>query len=258
MANYIYISDRLTLNEILGFIDELDEELIEAFDFVPNPKLDKAQQKTYRLKDHFEAYFYNCVCRYRKNEVEIARKRFMSIVFNNIFIIKQLRKLKEEIIHDLQDWDLYRDETITDQSTNATGNLTIANNLETTMKTERNLIEGQLIGQSDAATMSSLRGKTKKAIESKGLIDKSENKMMDYLDPNSRNVQHTISKFGGSNLDTTSTRGNDNQSHRNNSSTKGSVFVSNPYKDRITYLRQEIPELTSLFLSKFRPMFCNM
>lgn len=251
---YIFFEERVSVDELAKYFEEVDEELIDPFDFDPNPHRTE-NKKTYRISDWFKVYFNGRLCRYKKSQTDLAKIHFMQCLHEAAPVSKQMKKFKDSILNELDNFGLYQDEHKQIYEHDNTGNTNSSANLNSSATDKRDLKEAQLIGASDAATMSTLRNQTKKVVETKGLLDKSNEKYFDFLDPNARNVQHTVAIFGGSNTNTLSSTNTNVITAVGKSKGVTTNASSNPYKDRIEYLNRQLPSLTNRFLEFFTPLF---
>lgn len=246
---YIYSGQRITVEEISKFFDECDPEVINHLGY------QKSNGLILGIKDFFISHFHGCLCRYRKGEERIANAKFHLIYSDNIIALQKIIKYKDEIYHDLQRWSIYQDETHTTYKNTGSGNSTSTADSTGELNHTRNLIDGTLSGSSSAATMGTLRSDTLKVIESKNVLQKSDKKMLDYLDPNTKEVQQTINLYGGSDQNRSNQNNRASGSYNTLNNAESSSTSSNPFKDRLTYLNMKIPSLLTEFLENFRVLF---
>lgn len=255
MSVSVFWGERLSVDEVAAFFDRMPSELTEPLHIKEG--VDSSGNHVYlTINDMFKAHYRGCTCRFGKNEADVALIRFKTQFYDNRWIIAQIAK-ELEILGDLCNFGLYQNEIKTTNSATFQNTHNTNNQQTQTVTNTRNLIDGVLAGSSDAATMGTLRGETLKVIEARKVIEKSENKILDYMDPNVKSLQQTVSISGGS--DSSSTNLTHAINGVNNSNNSGQSFTasSNPQQDRLTFINTKIPELRNKFLDVFRCLFYN-
>lgn len=246
---WVVASERIEVETVASWFDEIDQDLTSPFNW------QKADGTILTIKDFFKSQFKGLLCRYKKGEELMANIKFHQIFSDHIFEALKVKKFKEEIVKDLQNWDLYQDEVKTkyknlSDNTNAT-----STNQQTTNLQERDLIDGNLSGSSDAATMGRSIDKTDKVIATRDIINKSPNKLLDYMHPNVRQMSQSVTIQAGNDKHTNQMNYSSNITNKGNTTGDSFVASSNPLKDRLTFLGISVPSLISGFLDNFRIMF---
>lgn len=249
----IFGTEFLTSKEISAFFDELPAQSIEPLHVFEG--VDSSGNHRYlTVHKMFECHFRDCVSRFKKTESEMALVMFKTIFYDNRWLVAKIGK-EVEVLQELCDFKLYHHEVKYTSNDTHDSNNTSTFNQDQIITDERNMIDGNLVGTSDAATMGTIRDKTLKAIEARKVIEKSENKILDYMDPNVKTLTQNITVYGGTNKNTLAlnTRSTNTTGIRNNANS--STISSNPQEDRITFLKTELPKLRCEFFNLFRAMF---
>lgn len=250
--NYTLDSDRLSVDEVASFFDQVQpEELINELGY------QKRDGTLLGIKDFFRAHYEGCKCRYTKDKKDIASIKFHLIFSDNILDLKKIISFRKSkgILEDLQNFDLYQDEVKANYSHKGDGTNRNDARIAFNSTNSRNLLDGSLMGTSSASAMATLRDETNRAIGSKDLLTKSSNKVLDYLDPNTRDIQQNINMYTGSDTIEQTSSNNVTGSFVNNSSGNSFSAASNPFQDRVTFLNLKIPSLISQYLEHYRILF---
>lgn len=207
------------------------------------------------IKDSFLNYYRNRTPRYPITQEKECNIQFHECAENAIFIAQQFKKYKEDILHRLQDFSQYQDEVKTnfENTTDNTNNMNSNQRINNTHTIDTK--SANLMAVSDAATMSTMRDKTQKYIETNKALAPDKSKYMDILDPNAKNVTHTVNINKGTETTDNNTNYNSNSVLKNANKGKSEVTSSNPFKDMITFLNIDIPSFRNKFLSEFRILF---
>lgn len=173
----------LTAHEIAAFFDEIQEEWLTPFDWNPNERLPRAQQKVYRIKQLFIDTYRKKICKYNKDEIDYARVRFHTIFADNrIYALQahdETNKLKM-----MADADQYFVVTLGDRNTNSR---TLSNDLTNETSTSKGKVgakAGQLTGSVDAIQLGSVLDETERVIDT--------NKLPDFFDRNVRGYNQGV------------------------------------------------------------------
>lgn len=245
--------ERLTAKEISGFFDEIHQEFIDPFNWDPNPELPHAQRKTYTIKEFFYAKYHDRQCLYFKDEIEICKINFHEIFSGNLIYVSQVDDLKNKIKRITNSDNYSVTSKITGTNTNTS---TMSSNLSNTNTTNVNTFDrfGNFSGESDATQLSRVLDQSRRIIETKQIIAKSEDKIMDYLIP-SQKVRHnvsiekkddtTVSTFTANNQTNNSGSGTRNVTH-----TRGTEALQ-----EIQALGIRLRKLRAEFIEQFSPLF---
>lgn len=141
--------------DIAHFFDEVQEEYLTPFDWVPNEHLPSDNvKKTIRLKDFFLAKYRERLCIYPKERIDDIRVEFHMIFADNQIIIYQahgeaekLKKMAEAVY--------YNHEQIGDKTVTTSNTGTDSSTDSTTNKGTKKMSSGQLGGQVDAVQLGS-------------------------------------------------------------------------------------------------------
>lgn len=240
-----FFTEYLTVSDVADFFDTLTAKETEALHIYRG--VDESGNHRYlTIKDMFKAHYYGAKCIYPIEEKETAKTVFIRIFYDNLILVSKISKY-EDILKDLENFDLYQTEIKGETSTETDGNSQGTN----TQTQERNLIDGHLTAQYDARTQSTLLNETRQVLAAKSILEKSKNKHLDYIDPNARSVVQNIDHFTGKETFTTDQNG----TYGANVKGKNFTATSNPMQDRVTYLKLEIPKLRLAFLSSFSELF---
>lgn len=245
--------ERLTVTEVANFFDELSQQYLDPFNWDPNPELPHAQRKTYTIKEFFKAKYHNRVCLYYKDEIEICRINFHEIFSGNLIYLAQIDDLKHKIKIIVNSDNFAVEGTMVGSTTNTNSLTTNATNNNTATLLSNNGF-GSFKGEMDASQLPIGLDKSRKIIETKQILEKSNDKIMDYLIP-SRNVQHNVSiekrnstntnTFTANNNTTNSASGSRNMTHR-----KGARAMQ-----ELQALGVRLRQLRAEFIEQFNPLF---
>lgn len=245
--------ERLTVNDIANFFDELAQEYLDPFNWDPNPELPHAQRKTYTIKEFFKAKYHRRICLYYKDEIETCRVNFHEIFSGNLIYLAQIDDIQHKIKRIVNSDNFAVEGTMIGTSSNTNSLSTNATNHNTANLDSDNKF-GSFKGELDAAQLPSGLDKSRKIIETKEILVKSEDKVMDYLIP-SRNVQHNVSlekrhstntnTFTANNNTTNSASGSRNMTHR-----KGAKSMQ-----ELQALGVRLRQLRAEFIEQFNPLF---
>lgn len=244
---------RLTANDIAEFFDELHEEFLDPFNWDPNPELPHAQRKTYTIKEFFRAKFYNRVCLYYQDEIEICKINFHEIFSGNLIYVAQVDDIRNKIkrIVNSDNFSLLGTMSSTSNSSHSiSGSSTNSN----TLRINNFDRFGGFKGEIDAAQLPKALDSTRKIIETRQIIEKSEDKIMDYLIP-SRNVTHNVSIEKRDDTNTNTLVANNNSTNSGSSSRsmthrKGTVALQ-----ELQALGVRLRQLRAEFIEQFNPLF---
>lgn len=245
VTNYFF-TEYLTVDEVAEFFDTVltaaETEHLHIYRGLDS----SGNHKYLTIKDMFKAHYHGWKCRYSKTDKKIAETMFLRIFYDNLTLVSQISNYQKTVI-ELENYDLYQDEIKAESSGESGGGNTIkVGQVET-----RDLKDGILVGVSNSRDQATLLDETKQVLAVKNILAKSEAKHMDYLDPNARDVSHTVNVYGGSSkFDTTNTATSEIKN-----TNKSFTASSNPMKDRLTYLNLELPKLRLKFLNIFMPLF---
>lgn len=245
--------ERLTVAEVANFFDELAQEYLDPFNWDPNPELPHAQRKTYTIKEFFKAKYHNRVCLYYKDEIDVCRVNFHEIFSGNLIYLSQIDDIKHKIKIIVNADNFAVEGTMIGTTSNTSSLSTSATNHNTATLDSNNGF-GSFKGDLDAAQLPSGLDKSRKIIETKQILEKSDTKIMDYLIP-SRNVQHNVSlekrhsdntnTFTANNNTTNSASGNRSMTHR-----KGARAMQ-----EIQSLSIRLRQIRAEFIEQFNPLF---
>lgn len=240
---------KITLEELSNYFDETPEfeidgvrEGINLFDYV------KRDGSRLTIKDFFKAYFHGRICRYYKDEEDIAKARFHLIFEDNKFTLAKLAR-ELEALNELGNIDKnWKDVSthLSTQDSHAEGSVRTLSNDSHTDK--RGISIGDFQGSVDASQLSKV--KTMAAS-----LNQDPSKVMAYLDPNTRLRTQMVHHESGENvmiIKTDNTMGNSNKSSFKVNSISTS---SNTSQDYYKFLNLRLPEIRRDFLSAFEIMF---
>lgn len=245
----------MTVAEVADLFDELPPEVILPL-HIPMGVVDGVH-KYLEIKEIFRSHYMHSTPRFKQTEKAEARARFITIFYDNMFLVAQLER-QLDILHDLTNLELYQDETKVNSSGMTQGSADSTNTTNTGQTDTRDLIDGVLTGASSASTMSTIRDQTTKVVEAQKIMEKSKDKYLDYLDPNARDITQTITLAKGTSGTNLESRGTGTTRSVSLNDVRSSTTSSNPMRDRIQFLSLEIPRLRERFLECFRGMFFNV
>lgn len=233
--------NRLTVSQVADFFDMLDEEGMALFD------AERRDGSKTTIKDFFKAYYHNRICRYMESEIDIAKAKFHLLYEDNKFILIKLRN-EAEVHYGLgnidENW-----KSVTTTKSSGLNIFSSTHRIETngTHTDKRGIITGDLMGSVDASQLEKMKPET--------MLKSSDDKIMGYLDPNTRSRQHAIHREGGQNVTelrdaTTSTTHNRNENNGGNT-----VSSSNASQDFYNFISLTLPEIRKKFLHCFNIMF---
>lgn len=245
--------ERITVREIADFFDELSQSYLDPFNWEPNPELPHAQRKTYTIKEFFIARFHNRQCLYFKDEMDICRINFHEIFSANLIYIAQLKDLMDKIARIANADNFYIIGSMdSDSNTNNTITTKISNQNVGVLDSISKF--GGFKGDIDATQLPTGLEETRRLVETKGIIEKSEHKIMDYLIP-SKHVTHntnidkrddrTTNTFTASNNTASVGKGTRRMIHK-----KGAVAIQ-----EMQALGVKLRKLRAEFLEKFSSLF---
>lgn len=245
--------ERLTVDDVAKFFDDLAQDYLDPFNWDPNPSLPKNIKKIYTIKDFFKAKYYDRHCLYFKDEKEICRINFHDIFSSNLIYLSQIDDIQNKIKRIVNSDNFFSTNTMT-RNSNSTSSVSSNMSNNSTAKVNNFDRYGSFRGEIDATQLPKGLESTRRLIETKQIIEKSDDKIMDYLIP-SRNITHnvniekrddtTLNTFTANNSTTNSGSGSSNMTHR-----RGTVALS-----EMQALGVRIRQLRSEFLELFNPLF---
>lgn len=239
---YNYITDgRLTISQVADFFDCINPEERNLFTF------QQSDGTLIGIKEFFKAYHHNKTCRFRQSEKDTARWDFLRIYRGAAWSIIQIKKemeLLNELINLEKNW---RDTTTHENDTDFTQNDRTTTNENNTHEEKRGLMMGNLTGQLDASQLSK--------VDVQNLLNCSKDKILGYLDPNTRSRSHQITIEGGQNTFTYTNNNNTNTNNAHKTKIKTTTHFSNSSRDIIDVINLKMPNLIENFLDKFNPLF---
>lgn len=248
--------ERITVDEIAGFFDDLAQDYLDPFNWNPNPKLPHAQQKTYTIKEFFIATYHGRPCVYYKDELEICKINFHEIFSGNLIYLAQIDDLQDRIKKIVNADNFYIKATLNSNNNNFH---TIAGNMS---NTNRNVVDnldkfGGFKGELDSSQLPTGLENTRRLIETKQIIESSNEKIYGYLIP-SKYVTHnvnidkrddtTVNTFMGNNTSVNTGSGN-----RFSTQQRGSIGMQ-----ELQVLGVRIRRLCAEFIEQFNPLFHNL
>lgn len=239
------MNEVLSIDEIANFFDRIKERnLIEIFDYTYK---DGETDKTIGIKEAFKAYHAGKWSRYSKNQMELAWARFWLIWSDNSWEVLKIvheKELLTELINIEKNWQNVTAHKYDNSGTNSDHSESHQTNENTDA---RGLITGTLRGNVDASQF--------KLVDAKNLLDWDKNKVLGYLDPNSKEREHLINIEGGKNITSFKTDVSNNGTSRTSSKGNSTTSSSNASEDIRVLLNTTIPQLRNNLLSKFNVMF---